>query len=74
MPGNDIIVVGASAGGVETLCQLVDGIMGMRAIKATGGYAIVAQVEGNRSPEYLAQVIPLSEITSTLINLTKSVE
>lgn len=26
MSGHDIIVIGASAGGVETLCQLVSGL------------------------------------------------
>ena len=50
-----------------------DGIMGMRAIRETGGHAIVAQVEENMPQEYLdiAQVIPLAEIAPTIINLAK---
>ena len=50
-----------------------DGIMGLRAIKETGGYAIVAQGEENMPQEYqnIAQVIPPSEIAQTLIDLAK---
>ncbi|MBW4663866.1 MAG: chemotaxis protein CheB [Chroococcus sp. CMT-3BRIN-NPC107] len=53
-----------------------DGIMGMRAIRETGGYAIVAQGEENMLQEYLsiAQVIPVTEIAQTLINLATRVE
>ncbi len=52
-----------------------DGIIGIRAIRETGGCAIVAQGE-NMSQEYLAiaQVIPVSEIAQTLINLATKVQ
>ncbi len=53
-----------------------DGIMGIRAIRETGGYAIVVQGEENRPQEYLdnAQILPISEIAPTLIKLTKRFE
>jgi len=60
-----------------------DGIRGMQAIRETGGIAIASlqEVAGNGSMQqaYLdiakvAQVLPLSKIASTLINLAKRVE
>lgn len=49
-----------------------DGNMGLRAIRETGGYAIVAQSKENMQEVYLnhAHVLPLSEIAQTLVNLT----
>lgn len=49
-----------------------DGIMGMRAIRETGGYAIVAQQKEDIQQDYFnnAQVLPIAEIAQTLINLT----
>ena len=51
-----------------------DGIMGTRAIRETGGYAIVAQSQENMQEAYLnhAHVLPLPEIAQKLINLTKT--
>ncbi len=54
-----------------------DGIMGMRAIRETGGCAILSQGEENMQFETyvdIAQVVPSSEIAQTLINLVKQVE
>lgn len=50
-----------------------EGIMGLRAIRETGGYAIVVQGEETIMQEYVdnAQVLPLSEVAQTLINLIK---
>jgi two-component system chemotaxis response regulator CheB len=50
-----------------------DGIMGLRAIRETGGYAIVVQGEETIHQEYVdnAQVLPLSEVAQTLVNLIK---
>lgn len=51
-----------------------DGIIGIRAIRETGGYAIVAQSQENMQEAYLnyAHVLPLSEIAQKLVNLTKT--
>ena len=50
-----------------------DGIMGLRAIRETGGYAIAVQGEETIMQEYVnnAQVLPLSEVAQTLVKLTK---
>lgn len=50
-----------------------DGIMGLRAIRETGGYAIAVQGSETIMQEYVdnAQVLPLSEVAQTLINLIK---
>lgn len=50
-----------------------DGIMGLRAIRETGGYAIVVQGEETIHQEYVdnAQVLPLAEVAQTLVKLTK---
>ena len=50
-----------------------DGIMGLRAIRETGGYAIAVQGEETIMQEYVdnAQVLPLSEVAQTLVNLIK---
>ncbi|MBA2749222.1 MAG: chemotaxis protein CheB, partial [Tatlockia sp.] len=50
-----------------------EGIMGLRAIRETGGYAIVVQGEKTIMQEYVdnAQVLPLSEVAQTLVNLIK---
>lgn len=81
-PSTDLLFESVAASFREKAIALIlaptssDGIMGMRAIRETGGYAIVAQGEENMHQEYLnnAQVIPISEVAQTLINLVKKVE
>jgi two-component system, chemotaxis family, protein-glutamate methylesterase/glutaminase len=50
-----------------------DGIMGLKAIREAGGYAIALQGEEKIQQEYLdnVQVLPLSEVAQTLVDLIK---
>ncbi len=81
-PSTDLLFESVAASFREKAIALIlaptssDGIMGMRAIRETGGYAIVAQGEETMHQEYLnnAQVMPISQIAQTLINLVKKVE